>query len=451
MIYRIRKLHTRVFGICACGTVCSAVVFSGLILGTVPGGEWVVAVLLAGIPFVIVGCIVHSAAAALLIAGSPRHVTGRALTVGILGAFAFLITHLALELAYTGAPQYEPIEWLIVAVTVLSALVGVCAGLLYADRQRNNAAASPVPQTELYGSHSYRFLVPIGVIVGVLCWATLPWPVTWMEVATIPVPQFPYARFSTLTDPDRVLLRHGEAAEKPEPIGTQELTLDVGEVTVIRAYHICVTTTSISRYYVWRRARICMMTRAGSSHFHHAMLFEYDGLHYLGLYDVSGKLTQIMVVEGGSELSSEAVWDYASRLPEPEIRPAETSSPLDQPVRAKQSSPALEPCSRYPTAGSSGPFRLIASGSIVPPERVEYQAPDIAALGLPWSDVNGFLIVEAIVSDTGHVQDVQILRSAHPEFDRVAVESIRTSRYKPALKNNQPVSVCITFVVRPHE
>ncbi len=58
------------------------------------------------------------------------------------------------------------------------------------------------------------------------------------------------------------------------------------------------------------------MTRAGSKSFRYSMLFKYDGLYYLGEYGVAGKLTYITPVEGGLDVSTEAVWAYASRMPE---------------------------------------------------------------------------------------------------------------------------------------
>lgn len=60
--------------------------------------------------------------------------------------------------------------------------------------------------------------------------------------------------------------------------------------------------------------------------------------------------------------------------------------------------------------------------------------------------VQGLVILEAVISQTGAVERVRVLRS-QPLLDAAAVEAVRGWRYTPTLLNNVPVSVLITITL----
>ena len=60
--------------------------------------------------------------------------------------------------------------------------------------------------------------------------------------------------------------------------------------------------------------------------------------------------------------------------------------------------------------------------------------------------VQGLVILEAVISETGEVVRVRVLRS-QPLLDAAAIEAVRGWRYTPTLLNNVPVSVLITITL----
>ena len=72
--------------------------------------------------------------------------------------------------------------------------------------------------------------------------------------------------------------------------------------------------------------------------------------------------------------------------------------------------------------------------------RVDPAYPDSARrIGL-----QGTVILEAIISATGEVEDVRVLRSAHPLLDASAVAAVERWRYRPATLNGRAVRVYLT-------
>ncbi len=60
------------------------------------------------------------------------------------------------------------------------------------------------------------------------------------------------------------------------------------------------------------------------------------------------------------------------------------------------------------------------------------------------------IVAETVVSTTGSIADACIVQSKHPELDASVINAIKQWKYKPALKNGQPVSVFVTITVRIH-
>jgi len=60
--------------------------------------------------------------------------------------------------------------------------------------------------------------------------------------------------------------------------------------------------------------------------------------------------------------------------------------------------------------------------------------------------VQGFVILEAVISEDGAVRSLRVLRS-QPLLDAAAVEAVRQWRFTPTLLNGQPVPVVMTVTV----
>ena len=96
-----------------------------------------------------------------------------------------------------------------------------------------------------------------------------------------------------------------------------------------------------------------------------------------------------------------------------------------------------------PTTPSKGPIRVggaIQASKLV--HSVEPVYPELTHL----MRVTGLVILEALVSEAGEVQDVKVLRG-HPLLNTAAIEAVRKWRYSPTTLNDKPVSVLATVYV----
>ena len=62
--------------------------------------------------------------------------------------------------------------------------------------------------------------------------------------------------------------------------------------------------------------------------------------------------------------------------------------------------------------------------------------------------VSGVIGLKALVSSTGMVEDVVVLRSLSSAMDEEAIKAVRQWRYRPATLAGQPVAVWLTITVR---
>lgn len=87
----------------------------------------------------------------------------------------------------------------------------------------------------------------------------------------------------------------------------------------------------------------------------------------------------------------------------------------------------------------------ITTGVTEPVEtlRVNPVYPEAARKGR----IEGTVILEAIISASGQVESVRVLRSAHPLLDRAALDAVPQWRYRPALFNGRPVAVYLSVAV----
>jgi protein TonB len=84
-------------------------------------------------------------------------------------------------------------------------------------------------------------------------------------------------------------------------------------------------------------------------------------------------------------------------------------------------------------------------GSIKQPtllHRVDPVYPDVARA----AQIEGTVILEAIVDEVGQVVDLRVLRS-QSVLDKAALEAVRQWRYAPVLLNGRPVPFVLTVVV----
>ncbi|HET6266237.1 MAG TPA: energy transducer TonB [Acidobacteriota bacterium] len=82
------------------------------------------------------------------------------------------------------------------------------------------------------------------------------------------------------------------------------------------------------------------------------------------------------------------------------------------------------------------------------PHRIKIVKPEYSSVAMR-SQIQGDVVLQAVISETGVVEDVQIVKPLNPMLDKAAVTAVRQWLYKPAMFNGRPVrvylSVTITF------
>jgi len=61
--------------------------------------------------------------------------------------------------------------------------------------------------------------------------------------------------------------------------------------------------------------------------------------------------------------------------------------------------------------------------------------------------MEGVVILEAIITASGEVDDGRVLKSASPLLDRSALNAVRPFRHRPATLSGRAVKVFLTFTV----
>lgn len=97
-----------------------------------------------------------------------------------------------------------------------------------------------------------------------------------------------------------------------------------------------------------------------------------------------------------------------------------------------------------PPPAIAAPVRLHVG--IEAPLKITDKSPVYPAIATA-AHIQGLVILEATIDETGQVVDVKVLRSV-PALDAAAVEAVRQWRYRPALLNGMPVPVIVTVTVR---
>jgi protein TonB len=84
-------------------------------------------------------------------------------------------------------------------------------------------------------------------------------------------------------------------------------------------------------------------------------------------------------------------------------------------------------------------------GEVKAPALIERVQPDYPPLAVR-AQVQGTVILEAIVDREGRVEDVHVLRSI-PLLDTAATAAVRRWRYSPLLSNGKPERFVLTVTV----
>ncbi len=95
--------------------------------------------------------------------------------------------------------------------------------------------------------------------------------------------------------------------------------------------------------------------------------------------------------------------------------------------------------------GSAG-APLVIGGDVRPPmleSRVEPEYPE----PMRRARIEGVVILEAVITAGGGVDEVRVLKSAGGTLDRAAEDAVRRWRYRPATLNGRAVSVYLTVTV----
>jgi protein TonB len=85
-------------------------------------------------------------------------------------------------------------------------------------------------------------------------------------------------------------------------------------------------------------------------------------------------------------------------------------------------------------------------GNIRPPQRLNYVPPVYPPIALS-ARVEGTVILEATLDETGAVRDVRVLKSI-PLLDRAAIDAVMRWRYSPTRLNGVAVPVVMNITVR---
>ena len=98
------------------------------------------------------------------------------------------------------------------------------------------------------------------------------------------------------------------------------------------------------------------------------------------------------------------------------------------------------------TGGGGGEEPLRVGGDVKAPvlsSRTEPQYPEAARK----ARMEGVVILEAIITADGNVEDVRVLKSVNPLLDASAVRAVQMWKYKPATLNGRAVRVYLTVTV----
>jgi len=133
---------------------------------------------------------------------------------------------------------------------------------------------------------------------------------------------------------------------------------------------------------------------------------------------------------------------------EPEVPRTPVGPAYDGPPGIPHGDPAGVPLLNVapPITAPPAPKQPIRQGGdIRPPAKTRHVAPVYPPIALA-SKVQGVVILEVVISETGRVQNVRVLRS-RPLLDQAAVDAVRQWQFTPTLLNGEPVPIVMTVTV----
>ncbi len=99
-----------------------------------------------------------------------------------------------------------------------------------------------------------------------------------------------------------------------------------------------------------------------------------------------------------------------------------------------------------PTAASAsiGPARI--AGGVIAGSRISF-VPPTYPLVAKMAQLSGTVVLHAIISKTGTIQDLQVASASNSIFEIAAIDAVRHWIYRPYLLNDQPTEVDTTITI----
>jgi TonB family protein len=101
----------------------------------------------------------------------------------------------------------------------------------------------------------------------------------------------------------------------------------------------------------------------------------------------------------------------------------------------------------WTSSGSAGPhLDKVGGNTKAPVPLIQFPAEYTEAAGQ--AKINGICVVSLIVDTQGMPQNIQILKSLDPGLDQNAMYAVNRWRFKPAMRNGEPVPVMVDVEVK---
>jgi TonB family protein len=92
--------------------------------------------------------------------------------------------------------------------------------------------------------------------------------------------------------------------------------------------------------------------------------------------------------------------------------------------------------------GSPSSAAALAARGITPPKKISGATPQYSEAARK-EQVQGSVLLSALVGEDGTVQDVKLETSLHPDLDQAAMDAVRSWRFEPAMKDGAPIPLNI--------
>lgn len=102
------------------------------------------------------------------------------------------------------------------------------------------------------------------------------------------------------------------------------------------------------------------------------------------------------------------------------------------------------PPSRFNTGNADGPLQI--GNGVGSPKRIFDPQPRYTEEGRQ-ARIQGTVILQAVIDAEGNVQNLKVLKGLPMGLDLSALETVKTWRYEPALRDGKPVAVFLNLMV----